>query len=195
MERVLIICGSAGRGGTTEAMCQSAAAAFREAPSDALIVFPSEMEIRHCTGCDLCGSGRCVIDDDMSRLYKLFAESDLVILATPLHFNGPSSLMKTVMDRFQVYWRGSGLPHPKAAMGLICAGSDEPNFSPTLSIMRAFAATTGMKWVGEVCISGTDRDGDARVDEAVRAGVSGLIEKGIGISKSLMGDQTSCGGQ
>ena len=193
MNRILIICGSAGRGGTTEAMCQSAAAELRRNDQDALVVFPSEMHILHCTGCNRCGDGRCVIDDDMTRLYKLFSESDMVIMATPLHFNGPSSLTKTVMDRFQIYWRGSGLPHPKAMMGFICAGSDEPNFTPTLSIMKAFAITTGMTWVGQVCVSGTDRNGDAGVEEAVTKAVSALIQVGEGISKSLISPQTSCG--
>lgn len=195
MDRVLIICGSAGRGGTTETMCRAAADAVRAGNADALVAYPSEMDIRHCTGCDLCGSGRCVIEDDMSRLYKLFGESDFLILATPLHFNGPSSLMKTVMDRFQVYWRGSGLPHPKAAMGLICAGSDDPNFSPTISIMRAFAVTTGMYWAGEVCVSGTDRCGDAGAAEKVAAAIGELLKTGEGISASQIRAPTSFWGR
>ena len=101
MERTLIICGSAGRGGVTETMCQTAADAIRSRGQDAMIVIPSEMRIEHCRGCDSCSDGPCVIDDDMHRLYRLFAESDFLMLATPLHFSGPSSLTKTVMDRLR----------------------------------------------------------------------------------------------
>ena len=121
MERTLIICGSAGRGGVTETMCQTAADVIRSRGQDAMVVFPSEMRIEHCRGCDSCSEGPCVIEDDMHRLYRLFAESDFLMLATPLHFSGPSSLTKTVMDRFQTYWHGKDLPHPIAMAGMICS--------------------------------------------------------------------------
>lgn len=195
MGRVLIICGSAGRGGATEAMCQVAADRVRGDGDEAIVVFPSEMDIRHCTGCGLCADGRCVIEDDMSEIYGLFAESDMLVLVTPLHFNGPSSLIKTVMDRFQVYWNHGGLPHPAAAAGLVCAGSDRPNFSPVLSIMRAFSATTGMAWVGEVCIPGTDRNGCEGIRDTVSEAVGGLIGAGMGRSSSPRGARIPEGGR
>ena len=176
MNRALIICGSAGRGGVTEAMCQSAARAIRESGCDAYVAFPSDMVIAHCTGCDGCVSGRCTIDDDMQTLYRLFGESDLVIFATPLHFSGPSSLLKTVLDRFQVYWHDRSLPHPLACAAMLCAGSDSPNFSPTVSILRAFAITTNMHWLGHLEFPGTDRRGDDGVDEAVRGFTESIWE-------------------
>ena len=129
MDRTLIICGSAGRGGVTETMCQVAADRLRSRGHDVRLVFPSEMDIGHCTGCDGCTDGGCVIDDDMKVLYRLFSESDLLIMASPLHFNGPSSLAKTVMDRFQPCWHGDR-PHPLAMAVMLCAGSDRPNFAP-----------------------------------------------------------------
>ncbi len=180
MDRTLIICGSAGRGGVTEAMCTSAAAWIRGMGRDALVVYPSDMRIDHCTGCEMCSEGGCVIDDDMDRLYGLFADSDNLILATPLHFNGPSSLIKTVMDRFQTYWWGKGLSHPKRMALMVCAGSESPNFAPTVSIARAFALTIGMEWWGELCLSGTDRKGEEGVDGSVRSFVGDLFGDGSG---------------
>lgn len=174
MDRTLIICGSAGRGGVTEAMCQAAADRFRETNHDVYVVFPSEMEIRHCTGCDGCVGGECVVHDDMQVLYRLFSESDLLIIASPLHFNGPSSLAKTVMDRFQPYWHGER-PHPMAMAVMLCAGSDHPNFEPTESIMRAFALTTRMEVVGTLKVPGTDAKGDEGVRERVKEFVDGIL--------------------
>ena len=193
MERILIICGSAGRGGVTETMCQAAAESMRSRGQDAMVVFPSEMRIEHCRGCDSCSDGPCVIDDDMHRLYRLFAESDFLILATPLHFSGPSSLTKTVMDRFQTYWHGKHLPHPIAMAGMMCAGSEHPNFGPTVTIMKAFAITTNMRWMGHLEFPGTDIRGDQGIVEAVDGFVSRLFSVGEEIPTSKTEPQGPAG--
>lgn len=184
MDRILIICGSAGRGGVTETMCRVVEDTLRSRGYDAVVVYPSEMRIGHCTGCDSCRDGPCVIDDDMGVLYRLFSESDLVILASPIHFSGPSSVIKTVMDRFQMYWHCKDLPHPLGMAAMLCAGSDRPNFGPTVSIMKAFAITTGVPWVGHLEIPGTDESGDEGVEEKVMGFLEGLMERGEDAPKS-----------
>lgn len=194
MERALIICGSAGRGGITESMCQIAADRIRARNYDAVVVFPSEMRIEHCRGCELCSTGPCVIDDDMNRLYRLFAESDLVIMATPLHFSGPSSVIKTVMDRFQTNWYGKGLPHPMATAGMICAGSTHPNYEPTIAIMRAFAITTRMAWLGHLGFGDTDNRGSVGLEEEVIAFIDGILDLRQGRSASQIWPPNSTGG-
>ena len=195
MERTLIICGSAGRGGVTETMCQTAADSIRSRGQDVMVVFPSEMRIEHCRGCDSCSEGPCVIDDDMHRLYRLFAESDFLMLATPLHFSGPSSLAKTVMDRFQTYWYGKDLPHPIAMAGLMCAGSEHPNFEPTVAIMKAFAITTNMKWMGHLEFPGTDVRGDQGIEEAIDGFVDRLYTIREAIPTSRIWPPNSAGGE
>ena len=151
MNRVLIICGSAGRGGVTETMCQAAAEVF--------------------------------------RANRLFGESDLVVLATPLHFSGPSSLLKTVLDRFQAYWHDKVLPHPLACCAMLCAGSPEPNFAPTVSILRAFSITTKMKWMGHWMGHMEFPDTDARGDEGAADAVRGFIEGILASRDSLSAAQ------
>lgn len=167
MDRVLILCGSAGRGGVTESMCLSAAKHLRGKGMHVRVIFPSDMRIGHCTGCDGCKGGECVIRDDMDSLYRHFSESDTVLLASPLHFSGPSSLIKTVMDRFQMFWHNRDLPHPVLMGALLCAGSDDPDFSHALSIMRAFSITIGSRWIGQALVPGTDAHGDESVDAIV----------------------------
>lgn len=175
MDRVLIICGSAGCGGVTESMCLTAAEYLRGKGMHVRVMFPSNMRIGHCTGCDGCMDGTCVIRDDMDILYRHFSESDTVLLASPLHFSGPSSLIKTVMDRFQMFWHNGGLPHPSLMGALLCAGSDDPNFSHTLSIMRAFSITIGSRWIGQALVPGTDAHGDEFVGEIITGFLDSVI--------------------
>ncbi len=191
MNRALIICGSAGRGGVTEAMCQTAADLLRSEGYDVCLLFPSEMDIRHCTGCDACAKGECVLDDDMNAIYEIFGESDLLILSTPLHFSGPSSLLKTVIDRFQVYWHNTALPHPLACGAMLCAGSPEPNFKPTVSILKAFSITTNMAWAGHLEFPDTDRRGEEGVGEAVSEFIGRILAARGSLSSARTGPPCS----
>ena len=158
--KALLICGGV-PGGCTYEMCDAAAEALLSAGYDVDQVLPSEMDIAHCTGCQECAGGAgCVIDDDMGLIYHLFTECEGVILATPLRFSGPSSIIKAVMDRMQVYWDSPDIPRPKWMAMLACSGSDNPDFSHLRSIMRAFSITLGMEWRGEVYVTGTDSGRD-----------------------------------
>jgi multimeric flavodoxin WrbA len=171
---VLIVCGSADPEGTTASMCQVAEDAVRECGSVPEIVFPGGMRIGHCTGCEGCRGGECVIDDDMRAVSEAFERSDLVILASPIHFSGPSSLIKTVMDRFQFYWC-SGRIHGGRIAAMLCGGSPEPRFHCAVYIMRAFSITLGMEWCGHLEASHTDGKGFVLPEDEIRMFVKDLL--------------------
>jgi multimeric flavodoxin WrbA len=80
-----------------------------------------------------------------------------IVLAIPIYFSGPSSIIKQVIDRFQCVWlSGKGKRKGKTA-ALIAAGGDPvPIFQSTVSIAKAFAKTIGAEWAGELKISATD---------------------------------------
>jgi NAD(P)H-dependent FMN reductase len=46
----------------------------------------------------------CVIDDDMQQLYPKFKEMDCLIIATPVMTMGIPGKLKSMMDRFQVFF-------------------------------------------------------------------------------------------
>lgn len=174
MRRALILCGSARPGGSTEAMCTAAAAVLQSLGYSAEVVRITS-DISHCLDCGLCRDGSCVLVDGMGKIYAAFQDADLMVLATPIHFSGPSSLIKTAIDRFQPYWWEKDAPHPAVAFGLMCGGSDRPEFGPTEKVFRAFSAMLGMRWLGQLEISGTDRTGTEGVPEAVEAFIGGLL--------------------
>ncbi|MCL2296512.1 MAG: flavodoxin family protein [Methanomassiliicoccaceae archaeon] len=153
--KALIICGSR-KGGFTSEMCRSFSEGLdlHGVPSE--IFFPIEMNIEHCTGCGSCSAeGVCNISDDMDILYDSFERCDLLVLASPTRFSGPSSVIKTAMDRFQPVWF-CDRKHPAFAAALLSGGGASPNYNNTLSIFKAFSITAKMAWLGHLAISGTD---------------------------------------
>ena len=172
--RATILCGSADENGFTRKMCNSAVQYLNS--KGYLISFfeLGDLEINHCRDCDGCKTESCIIRDDMDHIYNSFSQSNLLILSTPIHFSGPSSLLKTAMDRFQPYWNDKTLSHPSKCIGLLCGGSEVPNFELTEKIFKAFCITTGMDYLGSVKIPDTDNRSTDVVDE-VQSVLSGLI--------------------
>lgn len=137
-------------------MCSKAEEVLVKAGYNVEAAYPINMEIGHCTGCGLCKSGNgCVIEDDMSGIYTSFQNADLVIFCTPIHYSGPSSVIKSVIDRFQTLWYCS-TPGPKYIAAMMCGGDDKPEFRGAMYVFKALAVTARAKWIGELKISNTD---------------------------------------
>lgn len=169
--KVLFITGSGRRDGITSSLCGIAASAMPDA--DVTILRPHSMNIYHCTGCGSCSvNGKCVIGDDMQKIYEAVDENDLIVLATPVYFSGPSSVIKQVIDRFQAVWAGGRKDRPgedttKRYAALICAGGrPSPEFDGVVSTSRTFASVIGAEWVGEFLIGGTDGSAEISKDAA-----------------------------
>jgi multimeric flavodoxin WrbA len=155
--KALVLNGGGRRGGFTTAMCGAFSASLEKEGWDVCELFLLGLDIGHCTGCEQCrSSDGCVISDGMTPVYGMLEECDLLVMAAPVRFSGPSSMLKTAIDRFQPLWHhrkeGGGY-----AAGMLCGGSAAPNFGNTLTVIRSFAATAGMSWAGDTCFPGTDR--------------------------------------
>ena len=154
----LFIIGSARKDGITAKLCDIVGSAIYD-PTDMELTFvrPYDLDIRHCSGCGSCSrSGECVINDDMELLYRLVEENDIIVLAVPVYFSGPSSVIKQMIDRFQCVWAAGVKKKNKIVALIVAGGNDSPVFSNTISIIKAFAATIGAEWAGELTVSGTD---------------------------------------
>ena len=65
------------------------------------IIYLSELQIGHCTGCWTCRSkAECRQQDDMDDIVIPEVRfADIIVLGSPVFFNNVSSIMKTFMDR------------------------------------------------------------------------------------------------
>lgn len=158
--KTTVVLGSGDRNGNTEIQCQSFADSMKDNGFDVEIIRLSDLSIRHCNGCNKCiGKGICCITDDMQIVYDSFDESELFVLATPVYFSGPSSILKQMIDRFQCRWVSEDEPPSGKNIALLCnGGSKNPRFENVISVCRAFAIATQSKWIGESLVECTDEN-------------------------------------
>ena len=64
----------------------------------------NKLMIKPCIDCNYCKNnwGKCVHDDDMTQVYQTMKQADIMIIATPVYFNGVTSKLKTLVDRCQM---------------------------------------------------------------------------------------------
>jgi multimeric flavodoxin WrbA len=86
------------------------------------------LHLHHCTGCGNCGKrGRlCIFRDDGETLYRSIIGADVLLFVTPVYWYGPTSIMKTFLDRLVVFNTPQARPlvHGKAA-GLVAAWEEK----------------------------------------------------------------------
>jgi arsenate reductase len=103
---ILGLMGSPRKKGNTDLLLD----AFLEgARSKGAVVSKIDVSSRHiepCRGCRYCEKkGYCIQQkDDMEEMNYLLRRADVVVLATPIFFYGPSAQMKALIDRSQTLW-------------------------------------------------------------------------------------------
>ncbi len=176
--KVFVVCGGGVSDGNTARICRMVMEGIECRGADVIYEDLTSADIGYCTGCNICReSGRCYQRDDMDHLIELAEESDIMILATPVRFSGPSSLMKRFTERFQPYWHMARDDKSGCAAAVICGGSPKPDFNNVIRELKAFTITMGREWVGELTIPSTDTDSEEVYgDRCIKWGID-LIDR------------------
>jgi multimeric flavodoxin WrbA len=116
--RALAICGSARHDGNTAVLLRKVLAGAARAGAATELIFVSDLSITPCRGCDGCKApraARCVIDDDMQRLYRKLERADLWVFGTPVYWFHVSGHLKAVIDRLYAFFSFDGDYHRRLA--------------------------------------------------------------------------------
>ena len=150
-------------------------------------VFLNDLSIRPCQSCGIDNrAGICRIDDDMHDVHRLLAESDLLVLGTPVYFDTVSAQMKLVIDRSNCMTPLVSLPDGssefvrrpasgKRAILVAVAGSGQ-QFRTLRVTVKGFLAWISAELVDEVLyahdsiVVGSVRDDPAIMSAAFQAG-------------------------
>ena len=100
---ILVLNGSPRPRGDTAKMVAAFRAAAEEAGHRVTVMEVCRMDIRGCLACEYChgkGSGACVQKDDMQQIYEKLADTEMLVLASPIYYHNISGQLKCVIDRF-----------------------------------------------------------------------------------------------
>ncbi|MBO5412340.1 MAG: flavodoxin family protein [Clostridia bacterium] len=106
MKKVLILSGSPRKGGNSDTLCDEFARGAKNAGNQVEKIRLQEKKIANCLGCYYCAEhgGKCVMQDDMSKILEKMLACDVLVLASPVYFYSVCAQMKAVIDRTVARW-------------------------------------------------------------------------------------------
>lgn len=103
-KKLLIIRGSARKNGYTNRLADYVVDALKEYEVTEFDTYSHPF--RPCSGCNYCESkGRCVYND-LDEFFEAFSKADLIVFASPVYNGTFSAPLKSLLDRFQVFYTG-----------------------------------------------------------------------------------------
>lgn len=179
--KTLVIIGAARKNGHTRSMVDLL---LEHLDGEAEIIDAYRTDVTPCMDCRFCWKKKeCVIKDGMQDIYKKVEEADNIVLASPMYFHSVTGRMKTLIDRFQVYWAGhvrQDMPESFLRKGAILMVGGAPSFENQFLggqlVLRNLLKDLSTELLGEVCLPNSDRDSlETRPD--IAAQIIALAEK------------------
>ncbi|MEW5784189.1 MAG: flavodoxin family protein [Bacillota bacterium] len=187
MGYLLAVSSSPRREGNSELLLKSFTEGAQKAGQRVETVRLNELNYRPCQACDRCATtGRCVLKDDMQRLYPLVESAGGIVLATPVYFGSLSAQLKMLIDRFQCWWHAKYRlekpfvrPEENRPGYIICTGAlQKAEFCESaVAIIKVFYRNINYQHSGTLCRRGYDQKGSIKDDpvnleNAYQAGLS-----------------------
>lgn len=158
-KNILVITGSARKGGNTELMADAFIKGVEAAGHTVTKFNAGARNMRGCIGCETCWSnGRpCSRDDDFQQLSPLLEAADTLVLASPLYYFNLTAQIKAAIDNFFAYGstkRQRDLKIKEAAM-LLCGEATEKELYMYDAAIKTFDLITEyLQWENKgVCIA------------------------------------------
>ncbi len=159
-KHIIILNGSPRMKGNTAILCDAFAEGAKSVGHTVTRFNLQKMDIHGCLGCIKGGkdtASPCIQKDDMTKIYPVYKEADIVVLASPMYYWGISGQLKTAFDRlFAVAECNPGYANPKKECALIMAaeGNSSDNWKPVLDYYHALLRFLEWKDLGQVLAGG-----------------------------------------
>lgn len=147
----------------TAAMVDAFAKGAEAAGHEVQILHVGKMKIGGCLGCEYChtkGEGRCVQKDDMDKVIPAYAESDMVVFASPIYYFAMTAQISAAIQR--VYCIGK--PAAKKA-ALLLSSSSPGTHDGAIATYKGILAFTGIEDAGICTAVGEENGSEAKLAE------------------------------
>jgi len=197
--KVLAIAGSPRRKGNTDLLLAELVRGAQSRGAETETIIAHNLKISSCVHCDSClKTGICRIKDDMQGIYDKLAEADVIVLASPVQFGGPTAPLKAMMDRCQCLWARKyvlkipPLPPAKKRLGFLISTAGtrlKGMFDPSVAIAKNWFHVLNVEYAGDLLAGGVDAKGDVTKHpdllqqafewgQKLAEGISGIKEAG-----------------
>jgi multimeric flavodoxin WrbA len=156
-KKILVLSGSPKKNGNTETLVRWFSEGARLKGAEVEIVRTASLKYKS-TGCASCRTCQkleeyeCIIDDEVRPVLARMAKVDVIVMATPLYFFGPSAQLKLVFDRmFSLYkWDNDAgtmqTPLKGKTLVLIASAFEDVGLDTLAKPFALTAEYTGMKF-------------------------------------------------
>ena len=101
---VLGIVGSYRKAGNTDILVKKVLEGIEKHGINTSYVFLPDFNIKDCNGCEGCQSSfKCIVKDDMQKIYSLIEKADAIVLGSPTYFYNVTGIMKNFLNRLYCY--------------------------------------------------------------------------------------------
>ncbi|MFC1981040.1 flavodoxin family protein [Chloroflexota bacterium] len=168
--KVLGIMGSPRIKGNTDLLLDEALKGAQSQQAEVEKIVVDKLKIAPCReyyGC--LKDGNCVIRDDMDEIYPKITDADIIIVASPMFFYGPSAQIKALIDRCQALWARKYVLKQKPANSarkgaFIAVGATrgEKLFEGSILMIKYFFQAVDVEYTAELLIRGVDARGEIK---------------------------------
>lgn len=187
--KILILSGSPKKNGNTAKLVDWFAEGARSKGAEVEVVNTAFLKYKStgCTSCRACQKSdkyECVIDDEAKPVLARMADADVIVMATPLYFFGPSAQLKLVFDRmFSLYkWDNAAntmkTPLKGKKLILIASAYEDVGLKELEAPFKITAEYTGMKF-DSLLVPNAGESGDV-------IKIKGIREKAIAFGRAAV---------
>ena len=167
--KIVVLNGSPNVNGNTSAMADAFAKGAKEAGHDVSVISVGTMQINGCRSCGWCrgaGSGKCVQQDDMQKVYPQIADAEMFVFASPIYYFTMSAQLLAAVQRFYVWGK-----HPTMKKCAMLLSSYSPNvYDGALGQYRGMLRWFGAADCGVVTSDNTTNKTPAKLEECYALG-------------------------
>ena len=163
-KRILVLTGSARRGGNSEVLAEAFARGARSAGHTVEVFSCGRTPMRACMHCEGCWStGKpCVLEDGFEQLWPQLEQADMLVFCSPLYWYAFSGHIKCAIDRMYPYSRKNRLRNMpvQEAVLLMCGESLFPrSFAGAAESYRQMLGFKHWKDRGRLFVTGVHEFG------------------------------------
>lgn len=170
--KILVLNGSPRPSGNTAFLVDAFTKGAEEKGHQVTVVPVCQKEIAGCLACEYChtkGNGSCIQKDDMSEVYPLLEEAEMIVLASPVYYHSFTGQLQCAINRIYALDKPKNLK--KAAL-ILSSGSDEVYGGAIYEYQNSFLDYLKLEDMGIVTAFGDQNKSPEKEQEMYQLGKS-----------------------